>query len=64
VKFATKKITSLFFILLGFTPLLLSVVFVIKQQSIRHTMKERMEEQMLHAVTLPQPEIIWLKKGK
>jgi hypothetical protein len=61
---ATKKITSLLFILLGSTPLLFVLVFTIKQQSIRHLMKDRMEKQSLHSITLADNEIYWAKEGK
>ena len=64
VKVATKKITSLFFILSGFTPLLFVLFFNIRQQSIRHQMKVKMEQQLLHTITLPDGDIIWVKKGK
>ncbi len=59
-----KKITSLFFILPGFAPLLFIIIFSVKQQAIRHRMKERMENQLLHGITLIDNEIHWLKEGK
>jgi hypothetical protein len=61
---ATKKITSLLFILLGFTPLLFVIFFSMEQQAIRHRMKERMEQQALHSITLANHEIQWVKPGK
>lgn len=61
---ANKKITSVLFILLGFTPLLFVLVFTIRQQSIRHRMKEKMEKQLLHSITLADNEIHWVKAGK
>ena len=64
MRIITKKISSLFFILLGFTPLLFVLLFSIKQQSIRHHMKERMEKQLLHTITLANTEIQWVKQGK
>jgi hypothetical protein len=59
-----KKITSIFFILLGFVPMLFVLVFVIRQQSIRERMKERLEEEMLHTVTIPLSELHWTEKNK
>lgn len=59
-----KKLTSLFFILPGFAPLLFIIIFTVKQQAIRHRMKERMENQSLHSITLANNEIDWVKKGK
>lgn len=61
---ATKKITSILFILLGFAPLLFVLLFSMKQQSIRRRMKERMEEQMLHTITINNTDIRWEKEGK
>jgi hypothetical protein len=61
---ATKKIISVLFIVLGLTPLLFTLAFTIKQQSIRHRMKERMEIQALHSITLADNEIRWAKEGK
>ena len=64
MKPAIKKITGLFFILPGFVPLLFIIAFSVKQQAIRHRMKERMENQSLHSITLNNNEIHWAKKGK
>lgn len=64
VKPVIKKITSILFILLGFTPLLFVLFFAIKQQSIRHRMKVRMEEQSLFTISIADNEIHWLIKGK
>ncbi|MBK9570657.1 MAG: hypothetical protein IPP43_03820 [Chitinophagaceae bacterium] len=59
-----KKITSFFFILLGFTPLLFVLFITLKQQSIRRHMKQRMEERMLQTIILADGKIAWIKKGK
>lgn len=48
----------------GFIPLLAVLVFSFKQQRIRHEMKERMEERMLHRVVIADAEIRWAKKDK
>lgn len=64
MKTAPKKIISLFFILPGFAPLLFIIIFSLKQQAIRHRMKERMENQSLHGITLADNEIHWLKEEK
>lgn len=52
------------FVLLGFIPLLFVIFFAIKQQVIRHQMKERMEEQVLHTITLSDNQVHWAKEGK
>jgi hypothetical protein len=64
LKTATKKIASFLFILLGFTPLLFVLLFAIKQQSIRHRMKEQMEKQSITTITIAENEIRWVKEGK
>ena len=64
MKPAIKKITTLFFILLGIAPLLFIVFTEIKQQRIRHKMKERLESKMLHTVTLSENKVQWIKQGK
>jgi len=61
---APKKITSFVFILLGFAPLLFVIFFSIQKQAIRHRMKERLEQQSLHSITLADQEIQWVKQGK
>ena len=64
MKPSIKKITSLFLILLGFTPLLFVIIFSIRQHSIRHRMKEKMENQSLQSITLADNAIHWAKPGK
>ncbi len=49
----------------GCLPWLFILVFSIKQQSIRHRMKEKLEENISHhVVRMANDEIIWVKKGK
>jgi hypothetical protein len=65
VRTAIKKSTGIFFLLPGCTPWLLILVFCIKQQSIRHEMKEKLEQAIpLHSVTIADKEVVWVKKGK
>ncbi len=64
MKPSIKKITSLFLILLGFTPLLFVIIFSIRQHSIRHRMKEKMENQSLQSITIDDNAIHWAKPGK
>jgi hypothetical protein len=44
--------------------MLFVLVFTIRQQTIRHRMKQRMEKQSLHSITLADNEIHWVKAGK
>ncbi len=61
VKTNTKKITSLFFILLGFTPLLLVLTFHFKKEDIRHRMKEKLETaRELQTLVIPLEKVIWM----
>lgn len=57
-----KKITSLFFILLGFVPLLFILFITIKKQDIRKRMKEKLESHQLVTVTIPENEVTWMDK--
>lgn len=52
--------TSLFFIMLGFIPLLFVLVITIKKQNIRHRMKANLEQQHLQTITLPENEVTWV----
>ncbi len=62
VKTGIKKITSLFFILLGFTPLLFTLFVTIKKQEIRHRMKEKLERQHLQTIILAENQVVWMDK--
>jgi hypothetical protein len=64
LKTAIKKISASLFILIGFTPLLFVIYTSIKQQEIRHNMKQQLEIKMLHTITLAKNEVHWLKDGK
>jgi hypothetical protein len=64
VKTSTKKLTASSFILLGFAPVLFTAFFVLKQQQIRHRMKEQLEIQQLHTILLASDEVVWAKEGK
>jgi hypothetical protein len=59
---ATKKITSLFFILLGFAPLLFVLVVSIKKNDIHRQMKEKLKSQHLQTIILPENEVTWMDK--
>lgn len=45
-------------------PLLFTLFFLFKQQLIRHEMKEKLEEEMLHTVVVPAKQLIWVKYKK
>jgi hypothetical protein len=62
VKPATKKIISLFFILVGLAPLLYIPIITVKKHEVRHRMKEKMERQTLQTIVLPEGEVVWMDK--
>lgn len=56
-----KKITAFFLLLVGAMPFLFTVFFLYKQQIIRHEMKEKLEEELLHTISVPKDEVVWVK---
>jgi hypothetical protein len=64
VKKFLNKILSFILLLTGALPLLFTLYFLGKQQIIRHEMKEKMEREMLHTVTIPENELVWVKYKK
>lgn len=61
---ATKKTITSFLLLLAAMPLIYILFFRVQQQSIRKKMKERLEAQVLHTVTIPENEVHWIKNAK
>lgn len=62
---ATKKVAGILFILLGTTPWLFVFIFLIRQEVIRHKMKEELEKDIPKQVLIiPDDDIHWVKKGK
>ncbi len=57
---ASRKITSLIFILLGFTPLLFTLYLTIQKENIFKRMKEKMETHSLQTVVISEHEVIWM----
>lgn len=64
VKTAAGNIIKPFLFLPGLAPVLFLISFCLQQQSVRHQMKERMELQHLHTITLANDDIHWIKEGK
>jgi len=65
VRTATKKIAGILFMLLGTTPWLFVFIFIIRQEAIRHEMKEELEKDIPKQVlVIPDNDIHWVKKGK
>jgi hypothetical protein len=62
VETATKKITSLFYLLLGIVPLLLILFITLKKEGIHHKMKGKLKNQSLQTITLPENAVVWMDK--
>lgn len=52
------------FLFTGLTPVLFTVFFLIKQQNIRHEMKQKLENEMLHTIVVPKKDVAWVKHNK
>ena len=59
-----KKISAFFLLLTGAMPLFFTLFFLVKQQVIRYEMKEKLEKEFLHTITVPREEVTWLKYNK
>jgi len=59
-----KKISAIFMLLTGAMPLLFTLFFLVKQQMIRYEMKEKLEKELLHTITVPREEVTWVKYNK
>jgi hypothetical protein len=64
VKIYWQKPVSFLFLLLGVLPAIFMLLLCIKKSNIRHEMKEKMEKQLLHTVTIKNEDIVWVKSGK
>lgn len=59
-----RPLASLLFAILGFTPVLLVLLFSLRQHTIRYRMKEKLESSFLQTITLKNDAIQWVKAGK
>jgi len=59
-----KKISAFFLLLTGAMPLLFTLFFLVKQQVIRYTMKEKLEKELLHTITVSKEEVVWAIHNK
>jgi hypothetical protein len=62
LKPATKKITSFSLLLLGLTPLLFVIFFLIQQKVIRHQMQSKLRKEELQQVVIAEKDVIWVDK--
>lgn len=64
MKKTLRKISAFFLLLTSCMPFLFTVFFLMKQQVIRHEMKEKLEKEFLHTVSVPKDKVIWVKYKK
>ena len=48
------------FLLTGLLPVLFTVFFLLKQQVIRHEMKEKLETSLLQTITINEKDVVWM----
>ena len=59
-----NKILSFALLLTACMPVVFTLFFFLKQQAIRHTMKEKLEQGFLHTITIPAENVVWVKYKK
>ena len=60
MKHPLKKIVALVFLLAGFMPVLLTLLFLYRQQLIKHEMKEMLETSRLQTITIKEKDVVWM----
>lgn len=60
MKHLLKKIVALVFLLAGLMPVLFTLLFLYKQQLIRHEMKEKLETSLLQTITIKEKDVVWM----
>jgi hypothetical protein len=61
---ATKKTTTYLLLLLAAMPLAYTLFMGIQQRVIQHRMKERLETQFLHNITVAEKDVHWMEDEK
>ena len=64
MRLAAKLISTILLLVLTTVPVSYLFIFHAHQRRIRHEMKDRLEHEMLHTVTIPKSELRWVKPGK
>jgi hypothetical protein len=57
-----RKIASFSLLLSGSVPFAFSLLFIIRQEIVQHEMKEKLERQSLHTITLAGGDVRWINK--
>ena len=60
MKHLLKKIIALVFLLPGFMPVLITLLFLYKQQLIRHEMKVKLETSLLQTIMINEKDVVWM----
>ena len=60
MKHLLKKIVALVFLLAGFMPVSITLLFLYKQQLIKHEMKEKLETSLLQTITINEKDVVWV----
>jgi hypothetical protein len=59
-----QKISACLLLFAAGIPFVFILFLHVKQQAIRHKMKENLEQQLLQTITLSEDEVQWIKPGK
>jgi hypothetical protein len=59
-----KRISAFFLLLTSCMPFLFTLFFLVKQQIIRHEMKEKLEKEISHTIVVPKNEVVWVRYQK
>lgn len=59
-----RKITAVVLVIIAITPLACCLMLNIRQQNIRHRMKEKLESEITHTVIIPEKDLQWIEQGK
>ena len=60
MKLLLKKIVALSFLVAASMPVLLTLLFLYKQQLIKHEMKEKLETSLLQTITINEKDVVWM----
>jgi hypothetical protein len=61
---ATKTTSNFILLLLAAMPLVYTLIIGVPQQAIRHKMKEQLETQTLHTITVAENDVQWITDGE
>lgn len=64
VKAVIKKISAFYLLFAALIPFAFILFLQIKQQVVRHQMKESLERKLLQIISIPEKNVHWIKAGK